>query len=180
MNPSEIIQSVQDEHPQKGWVIYRYNLTWALLGLLMRLFYFGILAGGTAIFFISSESNNRRVHQLNTEEYFYAGVFAIGALIALYYLLKHLYFLLNHNRNMIVLTDRAIIKSWGRTIQEFVYSDIDQMKIVRIQGRNRPYTVFPEHYIEFMDKQSGKIVQLARNRIFGRADEIYTMLQTKF
>lgn len=173
MSGRDTIQAVLTGRPQTGWAIYKMSPIWAGLMFVVKLAYTGGFAFGSWILV--------RDGSWHQDQLLLGGSILLGvcALVALLYFIKQLWAILFFKRSLIVLTDKALVKSWCGRIEEYPYDTIHDLRLVRIQGRSRPYTVFPEHYMEFTDQRTGKVVEIARNRAFGRADRIYQVLSAK-
>lgn len=152
MQSQETIKAVLENRPKEGWYVYRYKIGWGILGLFFRLFYVGLFGGMVE----------------------YMAISALPALIALLMTLSQIYTLLYAKTNMVILTDDKAVKSWRGKIQEYPYSQIANLKMTRIFGGG----LLPRQYIEFNDK-GGSVVELARGRQFGLAQNIFSVLQSK-
>jgi len=173
MDPEHVIQSVVNNQPKVGWAIFKFHKIRSILIFIVKAFF--VLMFGTGAFILLKNSS----YETDTYTFVMGCFIAACALIALIVFLFHLRSMFYMSNNMIVLTEDAIVRSWCGKIKEYKYEAIEDLRLVRIHGRSRPYPMFPEHYIEFRDVSTGNIVELARNRVFGRADIIFRVLQNK-
>lgn len=80
---------------------------------------------------------------------------------------------------MVVLTHDAVIKSFRGKIAQYPYGEISNLKITRTYGTTSSLALMPQHYVEFTDKKTGQIVEIAKNRQFGLAQNIFNVLESK-
>ncbi|MBP9717962.1 hypothetical protein KBD59_01575 [Candidatus Gracilibacteria bacterium] len=170
MQPEQVIQSVLDGHPQNGWRIFRFNITNAVLRIVYNLAMVGVLAGGAWVMITTKAPNGEDQSQLGMG--LFVGMFALGFL---YPLIKNGFALIYSTKNMIVLTDTAAVKSWNGKIVEYPYNTICQVRFTSSTGRN----MYPQFFLDFVDSRTNKIVDLARNNVFGSINVLYDSLKNK-
>lgn len=173
MQPSDIISSIVQNQIDPSWVIFKYHNTRALWMGGIKLLYVILLVSFTFILW--------RGYQNKPETYtlVMAAILGGAGIGAILVFLWHVYTMFFFQTNLIVLTNTEVIKSARGQIVSYPYEHIQNLEVVRIQGHSRPYTQFPEHYLRFTDARTRKIIELAWNREFGRADDIYTVLKTR-
>lgn len=169
MHAKEVIESVLKNHPKEGWFIYRYNLTQGILGLLFRLLYVVIFTPMALILFFKGGQDGL----------FYAILLGVVAFGGLYATIMQIITLMYSKTSMIVLTDHSIIKNFKNKTEEYPYSKISGLNMHNVSGGLNSPLFMPKYYIEFTDEQTGRSVQLAHNRMFGSANEIFSVLQSK-
>ncbi len=169
MHAKEVIEAVLKNHPKEGWFIYHYNLTQGILGLLFRLFYVVVFTPMALILFFKGGQDGL----------FYALLLGVVAFGGLYATIMQIITLMYSKKSMIVLTDNEIIKSFKGHIEGYPYSKISGLKMHSVSGGFNSPLFMPKYYIEFLDEQTGRSIELAHNRVFGSANEIFSILQSK-
>lgn len=169
----DVISAVIENRPENGWIIIKYNILWAVLGLIGKIFYI-ILFGSMSYVLLFWESNNK-----DNLYYIMGSIFAFISMIVVFSLIKQIKNIFYWNTNMIVLTNNSIVKSIYGKIEEYPYSCIKELKIVRIAGNNMVYIVFPRSYIEFIDGRTNAAIDFTSSYVFGNVNKIYNLLLAK-
>ena len=168
MTPDLVIQTVLQEIPQTGWMVFRFHKLRALFMLLFKLFLVIIFGGGAAVLAWSGITQDPHV-------FIFSALLGIPAVIALVVFLKHLRSVQTSQTNMIVLTEDAIVKSWCGNLEEYPYNAVTHLMLSRSSGNGR----FPEHSVAFVDRRTNKRIELAANWVFGPAQQVHEALQNK-
>ncbi len=170
MLTNQIVSNIKQGQIDPHWIIFRYNKTRSVLMLLYKLFFAGMLIGlGGGVLALSPQPLDQETKVM---VYGLLGVGSIGLLV----LLHHIYTMFFLKSNMIVLTENEVIKSVRGKVFTWQYSNIENLKQIVSQLKNN----IPVYSIEFNDKtKNGHIIELARGREFGPAQNIFEVLKTK-
>ena len=169
MTAEEVIKAVLNNHPKEGWFVYRYKLSWATLGLVFRLSFVALFAWMSWVLLVMADP----------PEIGFAIPFVVLGIIMLLSSLNQIRTMLYSEKNMIVLTEKKLIKSWRGKLYEYNYSQIKNLLTTRVFGGLDSGLFMPEQYVTFVDDETGKTIELARNRTFGLAANISSSLQSK-
>lgn len=174
MTPDQIVERTQAGQLEKDWIVFHYRPGREALFLFFKLLYLLGFGGGAFVLLVWGYLPSR------SNEFLYSGLLlGFCALFALGFFLRGATRLIYTKKNVIVITSSGIIKSLSGKVNEYLYTDIQNLRLVRTQGRSAGTSTMPQYYIEFTYAPTRKIIELARNSMFGRADDIYTVLQTK-
>lgn len=169
MDPQNVISMVKSGQIDSHWMVFRYSKMRSFLMLLYKIFFTGIfLAPAISIWMASAKPLTQETAVVI---YGTGGVGVIGLLV----LLRQIYTMFFLASNMIVLTENQVVKSIRGKVFAWAYSDIEALRQVVTQTKN----TMPTYSVEFKDKKSGKILELARGREFGPSQDIFTVLQTR-
>lgn len=173
MSNTDVINAVIENRPEEGWIILRYNLLWATLGIIGKIFYVIVFGGISAILLFYKNEIKDNLY------YIMGSIFAVICVIAIYFLVQQIKNILYWKTNMIVLTNKSIVKSLSGKIEEYPYSCIRELKKVSIRGNNTSFVVFPRSYIEFVDNRTNVNVDFTSSFVFGNVNKIYNFLLAK-
>lgn len=169
MDSQNVVSMVKNGQIDSHWMVFRYSKMRSFLMLLYKIFFTGIfLAPALTLWIASAKPLNQETAVVI---YGIGGVGVIGLLV----LLRQIYTMFFLRSNMIVLTENEVVKSVRGKINAWAYSDIEALRQVVTQTKN----TMPTYSVEFKDKKSGKILELARGREFGPSQDIFTVLQTR-
>lgn len=173
MEPTHVIEHIKQHNIQSDWVVYRYHIIREIWFFFVKLVYVVLFLSMTIFLFYYIDP------KVDYMPLFFALLLLLGTVVSFIYLINHLRRMWYMSSNMLVLTGDSVIRSLAGKVEQFYYSEITQVELVRIHGQSRPVTIFPEVYIQFDDQKTGKKIELVRNSIFGRPDKIYQKLMEK-
>ncbi len=173
MLPKDVINSVKAGKFVPGWAIFKYNLAYVIYRFVTRSFFFVVFSVVAVVLFILPPANDKVL-------YFIFGVAFSGfALTALLLLLNLIYEMMFFASNMIVFTENEIVKSFKGKIHSYHYDSISDFKFTNPMGTTPGIFRTRYQYIDFKDIKTNKIINLTRNRIFGKPEFIYTIINNK-
>ncbi len=168
MHAEDVVKAVLEDRPKEGWFVYRYKIGWGVLGLVFRLFYLVLFGGVVWVFSLSDPIVIWLIL-----------VSALPAFIALLFVVGQILTLLYAGKSMVILTHDEIVKSFRGKIAAYKYAEISNLRITRTYGTTSSLSLMPQHFVEFTDKKTGQIVEIAKNRQFGLAQDIFSVLESK-
>jgi hypothetical protein len=175
MDGGQVIDAVLQKHPQTGWAVFPYKPIRAIISFLCRFVFFVGSLGAAILFLYNFPPKGSPDHTQMLVLTLFVGVLAIVAGLMSLAKLKAL---LHAKKNMVVLSDEALIYSMSGKIRTVPYGMVQDMKLVLATGYQSS-RMMPEHFIEFVDGQTNEIVELGRNGEFGNMKELYQILGGK-
>jgi hypothetical protein len=174
MHSESITDKILSDQFENGWAIFRYDLKYALTKLLFRLFFLVLTLGMTMVFSIEALKN----HQ--TTQLVFAMVSGCLTAIVLLSTILVLKELLTSKKSIIVITHDRIVKHHHHRFEEFLFEDIHQLNATNMYSDSTPsFARRGQQFIDFKDKQSGKQIQLTKNRQFGNPEPLFSLLKSR-
>lgn len=177
MEVHQVLESVQNNSVKEGWAVFPYGLAWALRGILFNLSYSLVFIG--LALSVSAQAFTEGIAFVPMEKRFVSLLFIIAGIYFVYRLIRHLLDLKFYRSNMLVLTDDALVWSYGRLAQQFKYQEIAELEIHNQSGTYRSVPMFPRSYIQFKNISSGEYIRIGESAYLPHIQEIHSILNSK-
>lgn len=174
MDPAHVIETVLQGGAKPGWAVFNYSRIDAVKKIAARALYFVIFGGMAAVFTYTA------LEQSQTVYFFFGGFFWLIDLILIITIFSTILELINARKQMIVLTDKEVVKSLKGKIETYPYEVIKNLRITNPLAANMP-AMMPkrEQFVDFTDARTDKFVELVHNRTFGPPELIFNFLNSK-
>ncbi len=173
MEPTSVLDTVLRGEAKPGWAIFNFAKGDALKGIFFRMILLLIFGGATTTFVYTAPT-------YGTTNYLFAGIFGVidfYLFISIVGIIRNLY---NAKRNMIIFTDKEVVKSLNGKVEDYPYDIIKSPRITNPMAANMPaMTRRPAQYVDFTDSRTGRMVELTNNRQFGPPEPIFNFLNSK-
>lgn len=174
MTPEQVIINVKNKNPQPGWVVFGYNFKFAVSRILCRIFLLSVFLVVSLVFLYSYLTEGKSVFLL------LAGISGLPWIISLISVIPVIVELIYSKNNFIVLTEDGIVKSFKGKSEFFPYDVINNLNLTNPYDASTPAIAKrKEQFLDFKDKRNNRFVNLAKNRIFGPPEKIYSILLSK-
>ncbi len=174
MTPKDIVDKVVNNHPENGWAIFKYNLKFAISRIIFRCFFLAVVLVMAATFSYSA---------INTEQTVYmflaiiSVLFSLASFISILFVLIELLYI---KKNMIVITNEGVMKSFKNNLEFFPFECITNLNATNQYSAGTPAIAKRmNQYIDFRDSRDGKFVNLVKYRIFGNPEPIFAILKSR-
>ncbi|MEI7484196.1 MAG: hypothetical protein WCK13_05745 [Ignavibacteriota bacterium] len=174
MTPETVIEKVQNNKPENGWAIFKYNLKYAISRILFRGLLFCVVLVMAAAFSVSA----LKTHQ--TSFILFTLVSVLFILVSVLSIVIVIWELFYSKKSMIVLTNEGVVKNFKNSLEYFPFDCITNLNATNQYSDSTPaITRRRDQYIDFRDKRTGKSINLVKNRIFGNPEPIFNILKSR-
>jgi len=172
--PNEILERVLNNNPENGWAIFKYNLKFAISRIIFRSFFLVVVLVMLVAFSLNAFKTGQATFII------LASVTVLLSLVSFVSILLVIIELLNIKKNMIVITNDGVLKSFKNNIEYFPFECITNLNATnQYAGGTFAITKRTNQYIDFRDNRNGKYINLVKNRIFGNPEPIFNILKSR-
>lgn len=174
MTNEEVLNAIKRNSPQPGWAVFNYNFKYALSRIAGRFFLLFVFFTASLTFLYSFVTEEKSVFLI------LASASGLIVLISFFSIMPVILELLHSKNNLIVFTDEGIVKAFKGKTYFFPYDSINNLKFENPYGASTlGIARRGQQFIDFTDKRNNNFVNLAKNRIFGPPENIYSILISK-